>query len=219
MQGPDLIRRRMIAGSLLALSPLGLSLARAQEDMPTALGQNTEILEKISSYINGIGTMQGRFAQIGPSGQLDQGTFRMRRPGRIRFDYDAPSPLVIVADGTWVILQDSRLETVDRYPLKATPLKFLLSKELDLADEKRIVAADRLPPNELVVLAREEDGDAQGEIEMYFSESPIGLSRWVITDAQGLQTTVLLSDIERDVKLNPALFRVKDKINPFKKGP
>lgn len=212
----------MIAGGLLAFSPLGLSLARAQEQgptEPTPLTQNTEILKKISSYINGIGTMQGRFTQIGPSGQLDQGIFRMRRPGRIRFDYDAPSPLVIVADGTWVILQDSRLETVDRYPLKATPLKFLLSKNLDLADEKRIVAADRLPPNEMVVLAREEDGDAQGEIEMYFSESPMGLSHWIITDAQGLQTTVMLSDIERDVKLNPALFRVKDKINPFKKGP
>ena len=219
MKRPDLIRRGMIASGLLALSPLSLSLARAQDETPDALSQSTEILQKISSYINGLGTMQGRFSQIGPSGQLENGTFRMKRPGRIRFDYDAPSPLVIVADGAWVILQDSRLETVDRYPLRATPLKFLLSDELDLTDEKRVVAAGKIPPNELMVLAREQDGDAQGEIEMYFSEFPIGLNRWIITDAQGLQTTILLSDIERDVDLNPALFRVKDKINPFKKGP
>ena len=217
-----MINRRLFLGlSLAALAPTGTlpawSQEVAQDVAVTDDGMGRTSLDQVSAYFNEVKTLKGRFTQIAPSGELDMGTFYMRRPGRVRFDYDDPNPMVIVCDGTWVMLKDAKLDTVDRYPLKATPLKFLLKGDLNLAEEKRIVGVDQIPEVGLIITAREEEGDAQGEIQMLFAEQPFELKQWVITDAQGLQTAIQLSELEYDVKINNRLFRLKEEINPFKR--
>ncbi len=195
----------------------------AQTPTPTAAqapaGDEMEILARVSAAINDIDTLEGRFIQQAPNGVLDQGRFYMRRPGRLRFEYEEPNPNLIVADGTWVILSNRDLDTVDRYPLRATPLKLLLKKNVDLTKDARVISVEQ-PPGRLVLTLRtaKDEDEAQGHLRLVFTEPDLTLRQWVITDAQGLQTTISLTDIRRGMKLDPALFVVRDK-TPFNRRP
>jgi len=202
--------------NLFAQTPAGPAPAAVSTATDPARAQKA-VLDRISAAINAIRTMQGRFVQIAPNGTLDEGTFYMRRPGRLRFDYDEPNPTLIVADGTWVILKNRALKTVDRYPLKATPLKLLLKKNVDLVRDATIVAVETLKDT-LMVTLREDKGAATGELTLFFSQLDLTLERWTITDAQGLQTTVTLQDVKQGTRINPALFVVRD-TNPFDRRP
>ncbi len=209
----------------LALSSIGSLPAQTQPSDEAATPSSVtdpelthrETIDQISASINKISTLEGRFLQIAPNGSVDEGAFYMRRPGRLRFEYDDPNPNLIVADGTWVILENRDLKTVDRYPLRATPLKLLLKKQVDLAKDAMIVAVEQ-HPEALVITIRDDKDDAQGELSMVFSQPDFTLMQWVITDAQGLQTTVALRDIKQGTKINPALFVVRD-TNPFNRRP
>ena len=170
-------------------------------------------LSRVSDYLNGIETLEGRFIQVASNGVQDQGRFYLRRPGRLRFEYDDPNPITIVADGTWVTLSDRKLKTVDRYPLGATPLKLLLKKNVNLQKDANVVAVTK-DAGTLSVTAREDSGPAQGELTMIFTNPSLELMQWIITDAQGFTTTVALRDLRRDTEINPSLFIVKD-VNPF----
>ena len=176
-----------------------------------------EILDRVNASINQISTLEGRFLQIAPNGSLNEGAFYMRRPGRLRFEYDDPNPNLIVADGTWVILENRDLKTVDRYPLRATPLKLLLKKNVNLAKDARIVGVEERGDT-LLITVRDDKDDAQGELTLIFSDPDLTLIQWVITDAQGLQTTISLRDVKQGTKISPALFVVRDK-NPFDRRP
>lgn len=208
-------RRAFLAGAasaaLIGVASTRIGSAGAAND--SAESDETDDLTRISDYLNGIETLEGRFIQIASNGVQDQGKFYMLRPGRLRFEYDDPNPITIVADGTWVTLTDRKLKTVDRYPLGATPLKLLLKKNVNLAKDANIVDVAR-DPGSLSVTAREEDGPAQGELTMVFTDPRLELMQWIITDAQGFTTTVALRDLRRDTKISPSLFVVKD-VNPF----
>jgi outer membrane lipoprotein-sorting protein len=166
-------------------------------------------LIRISNYLNGIGTMEGTFVQVGPDGDLSEGTFYMRRPGRIRFEYDPPNPTLIVADGFWVGIYDTRDSTLDRFPLSETPLDLLLRDRVDLRREGAIQSIER-SAGQLRVRAVDPDAPNQGSITMIFNDNPLELVQWIVTDEQGLATTVALSEIRRNVELNPNLFRLDE---------
>lgn len=169
-------------------------------------------LTRVSAYINSIGTMKGRFTQYsetqGEVGKVE-GDFFMNRPGRLRFEYDPPNPIVLVADGVLVSVEDKNLETVNSYPLKATPLNLLLKEDVDLVVEAEIVSVVR-EDGELHVTAREDDSVAEGELTMTFSYPDVELRRWLVIDAQNIKTLVVLSDVVKDVKLDPSLFTTTD---------
>lgn len=174
--------------------------------------QDLDDLTKVSAYINALGTMKGRFTQYSEtSGDVGKvmGNFYMRRPGRLRFEYDPPNPIVLVSDGTLVSVEDKDLETVNSYPLKATPLNLLLKKNVDLVVEAEIVNVLR-EDGELHVTARADDSVAEGELTMFFSYPEIELRRWLVIDAQNIKTLIVLSDVVKDIKLDPSLFRATD---------
>ncbi|MEM6358325.1 MAG: outer membrane lipoprotein carrier protein LolA, partial [Pseudomonadota bacterium] len=112
--------RRLLTALVLSL---GLALPAAAQELS---GAEARDLARISNYLNGTETLQGQFVQVGPDGDLSTGTFFLRRPGRVRFEYDLPNPTLIVADGTWVGVTNRQSETLDRYPLSQTPLDILL---------------------------------------------------------------------------------------------
>ncbi len=210
-----IITRRLLLGSLAA-TVLTPSFVQAQmEVLPLSDDDQDTVLDKISSYINSLSSLKGRFIQQAPTGQVDTGRFYLRRPGRMRFEYDDPNPLVIVSDGRWVMLNDRALETVDRYPLSSTPLKFILRKELNFREDENIVNVQKVGEDGVIITAREDEGEAQGELNLYFGESPIELRQWAVTDAQGYQTIVSFHDLVKDEKLNARLFVVEEEINPF----
>ena len=197
MKRRDLLQ--MSAGLMGSAMLPGLASAQA----------NPKDLTRISNLLNGIGTMKGTFVQVGPDGDLSEGLFYMRRPGRIRFEYRPPNPALIIADGFWVGVYDTLDNTLDRFPLSETPLDLLLRDRVNLRDERAIQSIEE-SPGQLRVRAIDPDAPDQGSITMVFNDNPLELTQWIVLDGQGLATTVALSEVQRNVDLDPNLFFIED---------
>jgi len=177
--------------------------------------QERDDLVRVSAYLNSISTLKGGFIQVGPDGQLDQGMFYLKKPGRLRFEYAAPNPNLIVADGQSIAVENKELKTTDRYPLVSTPLDIILQNNVDMTRDANVVAVERRA-GALMITAREDSGPAEGEIMLVFADPGLELRQWVVVDAQGLRTTVVLRDMLKDVELDPKMFVIQEH-NRFKK--
>jgi outer membrane lipoprotein-sorting protein len=197
--------RRTLLLAALAL-PLAAALPAAAQQFS---GEDMRDLARISNYLNGIATLEGNFVQVGHDGELSEGRFYLRRPGRLRFEYEPPNPALVVADGFWVGVYDTRLDTLDRYPLGNTPLELLLKERVDLRTEGAVQAIER-GDGLIRVRAVDPKKPEQGSITMIFADNPLELRQWVVVDAQGLTTTVALSEVRANVKLKPELFVIDD---------
>ena len=170
-----------------------------------ASAQDGRALARISTYLNAIDTMTGDFVQIDPDGVLSEGRFFLRRPGRIRFEYNAPNPALVIADGFWVGVVDKRYDTVDRYPLGETPLNLILREDVNLAREgavRRIEQSD----GQMRVTAVDPDAKERGFVTLVFGDNPLELRQWIIEDPQQGATTVALSAKRRGVAIPPENF-------------
>ncbi|HEY3777170.1 MAG TPA: outer membrane lipoprotein carrier protein LolA [Rhizomicrobium sp.] len=162
-------------------------------------------LERVSESLNAIHTLQGSFVQVGPEGQVDQGRFYIDKPGRMRFEYAPPNPTLIVSDGRWVAVENRNLGTTDRYALWTTPLSLILGDDIDLRDNTDIVGVEE-QNGQMIVQARSHSGRVNGNISLLFSKPTLALKQWTVRDAQGLLTTVTVSDVKTDAPLDPNLF-------------
>lgn len=167
--------------------------------------------------LNSVSTMQGRFVQVSPDGSRAEGAFYMQRPGKLRFEYDAPSTLLIVSDGSVVALRDSALRTTDRTPLRSTPLNLVLRSQVDLARDARIVRVSRQGEWTLVT-ARDRSGQTDGAITMHFFGDGQELRSWDVVDMTGARTRIALSDISRPASLDRSLFRLEDMLDSRRRG-
>jgi outer membrane lipoprotein-sorting protein len=164
------------------------------------------VVERANAYFNGVSTLTGGFVQIGADGRKIGGKLYLAKPGRLRFDYDQPSPLEVVADGTSVAVRDRKLATQDLYFISQTPLKFLLREKIDLARDLTVtdVAAD--PGGVRISLEDRSTLGGTSRIVLYFDEAMKTLSQWRITDPQGYQTTVVLSNLQRGRPIDGMMF-------------
>lgn len=174
-----------------------------------AQGTDARDLARITNYLNGTSTLTGEFVQVGPDGEVSTGTFWLRRPGRMRFEYDLPNPTLIVADGTWVGIYDRRLDTLDRVPLGQTPLDILLRDRVDLRKEGVVTGMER-SEGQIRVRAIDPEAREQGSITMIFNDNPLELRQWIVVDAQGLTTTVALSEVRANVKIDGEKFFIAE---------
>jgi outer membrane lipoprotein-sorting protein len=152
-------------------------------------------LARVSTYLNSIRTMTGGFTQIDPNGDVDQGTFAIAKPGKMRFEYKPPAPTLIVSDGKTVAVQNAQLKTVDPYSLSDTPLNIILGDKIDLLNDHSITGVEH-QQDALIVHARSRGSNAQGNISLVFAEPNLELRQWTVVDNQGLQTTVALRDVQ-----------------------
>ncbi len=166
-------------------------------------------LASINTYLNGIGSLRARFSQVAPDGSLATGVLSLQRPGRLRFQYDEPSPIRVIADGTTVAIEDQALETVDRIPLRSTPVWWLLKDEINLAEDAEI-AGMFSEYGFFYLTLRDPSGEMEGEIMFVFAEPSLELREWYVTDALGEITRVSLSDVETGMRLDPRLFRIPE---------
>jgi outer membrane lipoprotein-sorting protein len=127
----------------------------------------------------------------------------------LRFEYAPPSPYLIVSDGVTIAVANSKLRTVDRYPLVENPLNIILREGIDLAKDPRIVAVDR-QSGTLRVTAAEKSGPIKGQVTLIFASPATELRQWIITDAQGLQTMIALKNAKTNVDLPASLFVLRD---------
>jgi outer membrane lipoprotein-sorting protein len=198
--------RRFALTVLLILLGTAPSTAQLVQFTP----ENRAELERIDAYLNSIRTMKGGFVQIDPDGQVDQGTFALSKPGRMRFEYAPPASTLIVSDGTTVAVQNPKLRTVDKYPLSQTPLELVLGDNIDLLHNHSIVGAGR-QQDQFIVKARSRGGNTQGNISLVFSEPGLELRQWTVIDNQGLSTTVALQNVQVGADISNVSFALPDK--------
>ncbi|WP_417476521.1 LolA family protein [Maricaulis sp.] len=163
----------------------------------------------VNTYLNAITTLRAQFIQISPNGSAARGIVSIARPGRLLFEYDDPSPIRVIADGTTVALEDRALETVDRVPLRSTPLWWLLKSDIDIANDAEIVDI-RSEYGFLSVIVRDPDGEMDGDIEFVFAGPELELREWFVTDALGEVTRVSLLETETGLALNPRIFSIPE---------
>lgn len=172
--------------------------------------------ERALEIFAAITTMEGRFRQINPDGSVNEGALALSRPGRVRFAYDAPSPLLIVADGSTVAIADSALETVDRAPIRSTPLRWLLAPADELERSGAIVETGRFD-NQLYVTLVDPEGEAEGRVTLVLDDtdpaapaSTVALNGWYAVDSLGSVTQVSLSEVRLGERADPRLFILDD---------
>ncbi|MEO0982298.1 MAG: outer membrane lipoprotein carrier protein LolA [Pseudomonadota bacterium] len=181
----------------------------ADETLVPAGEERDAIVAAAAEALSAVGTAKGRFIQIAPDFSMTEGDFALRRPGRVRFDYDEPAPLLIVADGATVAIEDRDLETLDRVPLGATPLDIILDDDLDFDSEAEVTEVRRANGFVAVTL-RDLSEEADGLLTLVFEEESYDLVMWRTLDAAGGITSVELADVETNVRINPRLFRIED---------
>jgi len=164
-------------------------------------------LDKLSAYLNGIRTLKSNFVQLSPDGDMAQGEFSLSRPGKLRFAYNPPSPVLIVATEGSIYVKNSRLNTVDRTSLSDTPLDILLNNDVDLRHNPAVTGIEE-QPGSLIVRARANTTRSQSNITLVFSYPGIELRQWMVKDNQGGVTTVALSGVQTGIALPDELFAV-----------
>lgn len=173
--------------------------------------KDEELVDRINAYFNRFLYLQGHFTQIGPDGVVAEGDFFMRRPGRLRFDYKPPSKLLVISDGFWIGIIDKKMKTTDRYPIASTPYWALLKDDVNLMRDARILSVESEPGIALITI-EDPTGEAPGEMTMIFEDDGgIVLRQWLITDAQGLTTSVALSELVENQRVRNDMFVIRDK--------
>jgi outer membrane lipoprotein-sorting protein len=184
--------------------PAAPSLA---DSISTEAGQHA-LVDRVSLYLSTIQTLVGNFVQVGPDGRKTEGKFYIAKPGRVRFEYDPPSPIEVVADGSQVVVHDRRLDTKDLYPLSQTPLRFLLADRIDFWNDTKVasVGAD----DKYVTVSIEERTMIIGtsKLMMMFNAKDFQLLQWTVTDPQGYETTVGVYNLDMKQKPDPNMFRI-----------
>ncbi len=162
--------------------------------------------QKIANHFSSVKSMTGEFMQFGPRGDQSGGKFYLERPGKLRFDYDAPSTLKVIADGRNVAVGNGKLDTWDFYPLSRTPLSLLLADQIDL--ENRMVRDVRQQSGLTIIVLGDKSIFGDQVITLMFDSKTYELRQWTITDAQGKDTTVILSNVRTGVEFGRSVFRI-----------
>ncbi len=197
--------RRCLLAALLAISaPAGL--AGAQEPAAASLSEEDRAdLARIEVYLNTLTTVEARFTQVSETQGVARGDFYLRRPGRMRIEYDPPVPYLYVADGFWLTFWDAELEQRSDVLLGSTLADFIVREDIALSGDIRVTDVSHVQDTIEVDLVQAED-PAAGQLTLVFQERPIELLRWRVVDAQGLTTDVYLSDARFGVPLDNDLF-------------
>ena len=164
------------------------------------------LLDRISLYLSSIQTMVGNFVQIGPDGGRTEGTFYLQKPGRIRFEYNPPSPIDIISDGSSVVVRDRKLSTQDLYPLSETPLRYLLADRLDLLRDTDVVSVTSDDTFDSVTIEQKQVMIGTDKLMIMFDAKILTLKQWTVTDPQGFDTTVAVYNLDTTKKPDPNLF-------------
>jgi len=163
-------------------------------------------LSEISAYLNGFRTARGDFTQINDDGTISTGELFIRRPGRMRFEYNPPDDILVIADGTRVGIIDGKSNTgPEAYPLHRTPLKIILQNNVDFSRE-RMVTGHSSDEKTTTVRAQDPDNPEYGSIELVFTGEPVELRQWVVNDGAGGRTTVVLGELETGMRLEDDRF-------------
>ena len=192
------------AGALgLAALPRFAFAATPQEAQLTAADKAD--VARIEGYLNGMSSVKASFQQYTASEGLSFGRIFLRRPGRLRVEYDPPSEILLIADGTLLSYYDAELNHIEQVPLNLSPMWFLLRENVKLGGDVTITTFKRSADTVLIGLVQSDEPDA-GSVLLELGDKPLELRQWTITDSAGSQVRVGLYNAEFGVPLDNALF-------------
>lgn len=193
---------------LAALVLLPSDLLPARSDAALALTDRDRAdIARIEAYLTGLRTLKARFLQVAPNGGVSEGVVWLERPGKMRFQYDPPSPFLLVANYGLVVFNDKKLQQTSNIPLSQTPLGIILAEQVKLSGDVQIVGIRHLP-DEIELTLQRTASPSDGTITLYFSDQKLALQRWTVVDQQRQETSVRLFNVELGGKFDPALFKV-----------
>jgi outer membrane lipoprotein-sorting protein len=166
------------------------------------------LVAKVSNYLSSVQTLVGDFVQIGPDGRRTEGQFYIQKPGKVRFEYNPPSPVEIIADGKAVVVRDRNLATQQLVPLSQTPLRFLLSDKIDLMRDTNVVAVSADDTFITIVIEESQTLVGTSRLMMMVGAKDYQLRQWTVTDPQGFDTTVAVYNLDSNKKPDPDLFNI-----------
>ncbi len=201
------MNRRMLCLTLLAAAVLRPAWGQTRAAVLTDADRAT--LQEVSRTLNALRALKARFLQVGPDGAATQGTLWLERPGRMRFQYDKPSPLLLVASGGTVVFHDAQLDQTTTIPVGQTPLGLLLADTISLSGDVTVTGFER-PPGQLLITLVRTKTPGDGSLTLAFNAIPLALVGWSVIDAQGRETHLRLSDVRPGGPYDPALFVFKD---------
>jgi outer membrane lipoprotein-sorting protein len=153
--------------------------------------QDRADIVRIEAYLNTIESLRSKFVQLSTGGRVAEGTIYIERPKRLRLQYRNPSNIQVYANGNWLAHVDTDLEAVWHVPLKATPAAFLVRDQIKLSGDVTVERVIRDARTISVSLVQAEEPDA-GRFVLTFSDSPLALRKWTVTDVQGISISVSL---------------------------
>src|SRR6266446_9480242 len=184
-----------------------MDIARPGGPIVADASQRT-LIERVNGYLSGVYTLTGDFVQVAPDGSRTNGKFYLQKPGRMRFEYNPPSPVELIADGSSLVVRDRKLATQDLYPLSQTPLRFLLAERIDLLKDTNVVSitADDV----FISVTIEEKNVLVGtsRLMLMVGAKDGQLKQWTVTDPQGYDTTVAVYNLDSSRKVDPGLFKI-----------
>src|SRR5207247_8843081 len=163
---------------------------------------------KVSNYLSWINALIGNFVQVGPDGSRSTGDFYIQKPGKVRFEYDPPSPIVMIADGSSLAVRDRKLATQDIYPLSQTPLRFLLSDRIDLLKDTNVVSVTSDEVYVSVTIEEKQPLLGTSLLMLMLGAQEGQLKQWTVTDPQGYDSTVAVYNPDSSKKVDPGLFKI-----------
>ena len=200
------MNRRTLLLAPLLLAP---SLAQAQPRPAALTPQDQADLARIETYMNGVRALHSRFLQVAPDGRTSEGQAWLQRPGRMRFQYDPPSPFLLVGGYGLLVFHDSQLKQTSNIPIGQTPLGLLLEDNLRLTGDVTVTGFVRMPGQIQVSLVRTRTPQ-DGTLTLIFADNPLTLRQWVVTDPQRQQTRVTLYNVQLGGDFDQKLFRFID---------
>lgn len=207
----DIQRRRLLlgAGLLAGLASVGGLVAPADAQAALSAADRT-LVQQAQTYLQGLTAAQGSFVETGPNNVARQGRFYLSRPGKMRFEYTNPAGLLVVSDGYNVKRYDPRLNSFQQVPLGRTPLSVFLARNVRLDQGVRIDRVNRLAGGAFSIVARDSRRPNDGQVVLTFAGSPLRLTEWTITDAQGARTRTQLTALQPASNLSARLFQLSD---------
>jgi len=194
--------RILLAALLLSFTTIFAAVPASSQEM--AQGQASAA--EVEKYINSIRTLKARFVQSNPNGSVVQGTLYVRRPGRMRFEYDAPSQLKIVADGSQVTMWDTVTKDFGQWPIGWTAASFLVKEPLSLSGDLQVEKTERSDGMLQLTLSQAKKPQ-EGKVIVRLGENPMVLRGWTIIDNRGNQVNVSLQDVQSGLQLADSLFK------------
>ena len=175
---------------------------------------NTTNSSQVNTFFENLNTLEADFIQVGPSGNVSDGKVYFDLPGKLRIDYHKPNNLLITCKGFWIVLQDRNLKTTNNIPLKNSPFSILLEKKMSLSNKNIKTEIQNISGIISFTIKSSNNNDA-GELILEFSENPLHLKKWIIKDAFGNITTVLIQNAKYNKKLSHLLFFPDDFAEPI----